>query len=121
MISFCIYLFMFFCKGTLSLKRIAKLFVSIICYILCLVILSWFSVLYINNVVVLNDYDKKKVVQIQRNELPYGWGLFLGLNLEHPGEWNRTDADIYYRYQEIEDENEAKQYQIIVNDNNNFT
>lgn len=112
-ISYCIYTFIFFCKEKqIDIKKIIKLLVAVACYLLCFVLVSNLCVAFVNNTVVMNETERQRVEQIQRNIVPYGWGLYLGANTEQFGIWNQEDAQTYYKYQDMEDEQEAKQYQI---------
>lgn len=110
-ISYCLYVFIMLCKEKITAKKIMKFVAVIACFLLCFVLVSHLCVSFVNNVVILSENDRQKIEQIQRNELPFGWGLYLGTNNNHPGEWNEEDANVYYQYQDIDDEQEAKKYQ----------
>lgn len=111
-ISYCLYIFVVFCNSRITINRLVKLCSVIACYLLCMVLMSYLCVTFVNNVVVLDETEKQKIEQIQENELPYGWVLYLGANTKHSGGWNQEDAITYYKYQSMTNAQEAKQYQI---------
>ena len=44
-------------------------------------------------------------------QLPFGWGLYLGMNYETSGVINKEDADTYHQFEGFETPEEAKEYQ----------
>lgn len=111
-ISYCIYLLVVLFRDNITFPKLVEVCSAVICYLLCFVIVANLCVSFINNTVKTDAETKSKIGQIQKNTLPNGWVLFLGSNLKHPGSWNEQDALTYYKYKDIENEDEAKQYQI---------
>ncbi|MCR5636628.1 MAG: glycosyltransferase family 39 protein [Clostridiales bacterium] len=111
-ISYAIYIFVNFCKDKFSFASFTKAAFAIVCYILCFYIISNLCVAFVKNVVKLDEHDKERISQIQRNAVPYGWSIYLGANLETPGLWNGEDSNVYSQYQNMENREEAKQYQL---------
>ncbi len=49
--------------------------------------------------------------QIREKTLSYGWTLYVALSYDSHGGWNKDDYDTYYHYENIENIDEAKEYQ----------
>lgn len=48
---------------------------------------------------------------ISEKKVKNGWTIYLAFNYEHAGGWNEEDYTTYYAYEQIEDVEEAREYQ----------
>ncbi|MCD8382533.1 MAG: glycosyltransferase family 39 protein [Clostridiales bacterium] len=58
------------------------------------------------------DGYQELLEQRDSRRIPYSWSVYVGMNYETAGEWNEEDQSVYYLYEEIEDDEEAIEYQI---------
>lgn len=92
----------------ITMKKIIKL----ICFFLVFTIIVSFVMGVLKNTVnSLINAEESSILRAEKR-VPYAWSFYLGLNYKESGVINKEDADIYHKYEGIEDIEEAKQYQI---------
>lgn len=112
-ISYCIYSLIVIFKNGINLKKVLSVISIILVFIVALFGVSNGCNMYVDSVV---DNSKTNYVKSE-SSIPYGWPIYLGFNYEHSGVWNQEDADTYYKYEEFDNKDEAREYQQELIDN----
>lgn len=105
-ISFAIYAFVKIFEDGFDVKKLTKL----LCVALSLIVF-FAGASAVTNIIVQKNVADAESLQDDEKRLSFGWGLYLGLNYEHSGLWNSEDRDLYEKYNEIKNTDEALDYQ----------
>ncbi len=105
-IGFAIYAAAKIFEGGIDRKKLTK--VACICLVLAFVFVGASK---LTDYIAKTTIDGADTYQKSDKRLPYGWALYLGMNYEYNGLWNLDDLLTYEMYNDIEDKDEALQYQ----------
>lgn len=105
-ISFAIYAFVKIFENGFNKKNFARF----LCVALSLIVF-FAGASVVTNVLVQKNVAQAEIMQKDLKKLPYGWVLYLGANYEQSGLWNQEDLDVYSKYKDIENKDEAIDYQ----------
>lgn len=103
-ISFGIYAFLKIFQKECNMKKVMKF----LCIILLLISAYWGATRMTNYI---KETKIVSVEETQDNRMPYGWALYLGMNFDTSGTWNDEDRTTYELYNEIDNKEEALEYQ----------
>ncbi len=105
-VSFGIYTAAKLFEKGFSVKKLLKAMSVIL-----VLVLFYTGVNSVSKMIINSTVEPSESIQDEAKEFPYGWPLYLGFNYEHSGRWNKTDRDTWDKFLEIEDKEEAFQYQ----------
>ncbi len=94
-------------KKKIIAKKGAQILAVVLTFIVCLSMCSTITSACVDRFVANppeNNFKEKKI--------PMGWGLYVGSNYETYGTISGKDKEVFNKYKEMEDVEEAKQYQI---------
>lgn len=106
LVSFAIYAIVKIFENGFSIKKAGQF----ACVALSLIVV-FSSVYAATGVVVKNGIDQAETMQKNDKKMPYGWVLYLGSNYEQSGVWNQEDVDLYEKYKEFDNKDDAYDYQ----------
>ena len=96
----------------ISLRKVGKVLIIVLCYLLCYLVVSNLILNYVTSHVKFQSLEEKeRTERIIDNSLFLGWGIYLGANTEERGEFNELDSQTYKLYYEMDNHDEAINYQ----------
>lgn len=107
-ISMIIFAFVDIIQEKITVKKILRF----VCFLLIFCITLSLAPLPLNMIVDSMVPVDEEYAKISEKTVTYGWTIYLAFNYERYGTWNTEDYDTYYKFQEIEDPEEAKEYQM---------
>ena len=109
-ISYCIYAFIIISSECIAPKAILKISTVVLCYVICFVVISNICVSFVEKHVVVPESEKTRIEASVSYRISLGWPLFLGSNIEHAGHWNAEDEEVYNKYKEFNNKEDAQNY-----------
>lgn len=109
-ISYVIYVFVITAKDKINIKSALRCLYIIACYLICFILISSICTSFVTDVVKPSKKDTVKIERYTNYSIPFGWGLYLGTNLEHPGHWNAADCETYEKYVDFYNKEAAQDY-----------
>lgn len=109
-ISYCIYVVVITVKDKINIKSILRCLYTLACYLICFILISNICTSFVTSVVKPSKEDAVKMERSVKYDIPFGWGLYLGTNIEHAGHWNAADRETYEKYVEFNNKQDAQDY-----------
>lgn len=105
-ISFGIYAFIKLCENGFSFKKIVKW----LCIVMALLVF-YMGASTVSNIAVNSLVQDAEEYSVDEKKVMYGWSLYLGLNYESSSVFDTEDYELYNQYKQMDNVEEAKEYQ----------
>ena len=111
-IAYLIFALVYLFKDKISVKKIGKYIFTVLCYVICLLVITNACVAFVSSHIRFSsDAEKSYSENAVSNRLWYSWKLFTGSNTESNGGFDGNDFKIYSEFYNIQNKEDAEEYQ----------